>query len=53
MIQYQMDIASEEEIHQICSGLISFNAAAVPFLREQAFVPVNRVIRDETGRSAA
>ena len=53
MKQYHTDTGSSKENEKICSGLVAFNASAVSFRRGKAFIPVNRVIRDEEGEPVA
>ena len=52
MERYRTEPALGEEPGVICDGLIGYNRSRVPFLRKEAFVPVNLVIRDEQGVAA-
>lgn len=53
MEEWTMEKSAREDCMVIDDGIVAYNKEKVPFTQEPAFIPVNRVIRNEAGEVIA
>jgi GNAT superfamily N-acetyltransferase len=53
MKNYTIEESTREEYRLVDDGIVEYNLSKVPFTQKQAFVPINRVIKDLKGNVLA
>jgi GNAT superfamily N-acetyltransferase len=53
MKSFVIEESTREDLRTIEDGLVKYNSSRVPFIREPAFIPVNRVIKGTDGQAIA
>lgn len=53
MAEYRMESGSSQDCGVVYDGIVAYNRSMVPFTQESAFIPIQRIMKDENNEVVA